>query len=135
MAAAPVRRWPGAALPSSSLHWLMKKLGEEGPGQDLHASCLSMNQVEIKFLFYLYDAIPFLEDCFHEPPSTTQLKSYGKIGAMFQEVIPKLQCLTEPIQLGSISSHHRHHLKDILLTAKLGSHFSLSSWHAFLFLS
>uniref|UniRef100_A0A0E0HZE4 Uncharacterized protein n=1 Tax=Oryza nivara TaxID=4536 RepID=A0A0E0HZE4_ORYNI len=44
------------------------KLGEEGPGQDLHASCLSMNQVEIKFLFYLYDAIPFLEDCFHEPP-------------------------------------------------------------------
>uniref|UniRef100_A0A0E0Q727 Uncharacterized protein n=1 Tax=Oryza rufipogon TaxID=4529 RepID=A0A0E0Q727_ORYRU len=68
MAAAPVRRWPGAALPSSSLHWLMKKLGEEGPGQDLHASCLSMNQVEIKFLFYLYDAIPFLEDCFHEPP-------------------------------------------------------------------
>uniref|UniRef100_A0A0E0Q728 Uncharacterized protein n=1 Tax=Oryza rufipogon TaxID=4529 RepID=A0A0E0Q728_ORYRU len=58
MAAAPVRRWPGAALPSSSLHWLMKKLGEEGPGQDLHASCLSM-----------------------------------KIGAMFQEVIPKLQCL------------------------------------------
>uniref|UniRef100_A0A0E0Q726 Uncharacterized protein n=1 Tax=Oryza rufipogon TaxID=4529 RepID=A0A0E0Q726_ORYRU len=42
MAAAPVRRWPGAALPSSSLHWLMKKLGEEGPGQDLHASCLSM---------------------------------------------------------------------------------------------
>uniref|UniRef100_I1QA13 Uncharacterized protein n=1 Tax=Oryza glaberrima TaxID=4538 RepID=I1QA13_ORYGL len=93
MAAAPVRRWPGAALPSSSLHWLMKKLGEEGPGQDVHASCLSMNQVEIKFLFYLYDAIPFLEDCFHEPPSTTQLKSYGKIGAMFQEVIPKLQCL------------------------------------------
>ncbi|EEE67005.1 hypothetical protein OsJ_23922 [Oryza sativa Japonica Group] len=37
--------------------WLVKKLGEEGPGQDLHASCLSM------------------------------------IGAMFQEVIPKLQCL------------------------------------------
>uniref|UniRef100_A0A0E0EAD6 Uncharacterized protein n=1 Tax=Oryza meridionalis TaxID=40149 RepID=A0A0E0EAD6_9ORYZ len=42
---------------------------------------------------------------------------------------------TEPIQLGSISSHHRHHLKDILLTAKPGSHFFLSSWHAFLFLS
>uniref|UniRef100_A0A0E0HZE5 Uncharacterized protein n=1 Tax=Oryza nivara TaxID=4536 RepID=A0A0E0HZE5_ORYNI len=36
------------------------KLGEEGPGQDLHASCLSM-----------------------------------KIGAMFQEVIPKLQLLNQ----------------------------------------
>uniref|UniRef100_A0A0D9ZXM6 Uncharacterized protein n=1 Tax=Oryza glumipatula TaxID=40148 RepID=A0A0D9ZXM6_9ORYZ len=81
MAVAPARRWPGAALPSS---------GEEGPGQDLQASYLSM-----------------------------------KIGGMFQEVIamsvPVLnQSSSAPFQaiIGTTS--------DILLTAKPGSHFSLS---------
>nr|AAV32181.1 unknown protein [Oryza sativa Japonica Group] len=69
---------------------LMQKLGEEGPGQDLQASYLSM-----------------------------------KIGGMFQEVIamsvPVLnQSSSAPFQaiIGTTS--------DILLTAKPGSHFSLS---------
>uniref|UniRef100_A0A0D3G697 Uncharacterized protein n=1 Tax=Oryza barthii TaxID=65489 RepID=A0A0D3G697_9ORYZ len=69
---------------------LMQKLGEEGPGQDLRASYLSM-----------------------------------KIGGMFQEVIamsvPVLnQSSSAPFQtiIGTTS--------DILLTAKPGSHFSLS---------
>uniref|UniRef100_A0A0D3G698 Uncharacterized protein n=1 Tax=Oryza barthii TaxID=65489 RepID=A0A0D3G698_9ORYZ len=72
---------------------LMQKLGEEGPGQDLRASYLSM-----------------------------------KIGGMFQEVIamsvPVLnQSSSAPFQtiIGTTS--------DILLTAKPGSHFSLSGWH------